>query len=429
MSTPPLSVGPATNRPSPPEPISTEYGLIASPSTQAIWTKGFLSWFWTNYSPRSGSSIVPVKGPLWLYLALRIPQPTAILQNSLLALAVVRSGRASDDNSVVIEGQRLYGQAVKMLQRVLEDREQILHEENLAAVRAMVLYELYEATSSTADSWFGHITGLSHLLVARGPQMYDTPLARAVFEEVRYPLMIRCIMVHQGYPFSEAQWRTGPWASSPKGKEQLLYDHGFSLASILHKLDALAEAAQDPAKARDPMHLIDAMKSIVQLDDELEKYKKIYLQDSMLLSLSKSELPFPDWTDGGPLLDEMSFHLEGLVMTWWAIKLFLMAASSQLASKTQALVNHLPPPIAGMHKRISQASGDEIRNHVGHCILQSIPLVVQENMGQFETSRTIFPLTAATFQFRNSEPETEVCRRLRTQIASRKGFKFARGIE
>ncbi|KAI1626165.1 hypothetical protein EDD37DRAFT_333178 [Exophiala viscosa] len=316
-----------------------------------------------------------------------------------------------------------------MLQRILEDREQILHEGNLAAVRAMVLYELYEATSSTADSWFGHITGLSHMLVARGPQMYDTPLARAVFEEVRYPLMIRCIMLHQGYPFSEAQWRDGPWTSSIKGPEQLLYDYGFSLAAVLHKLDTLAEAAQVPGKDRDPALFIDAMKSILQLDNELEQYKQINLRDSRLLHLSKSEPPLSDWTQASTLLNDMSFHLEGLVITWWAIKLFLMAAGSQLALKTQAIVQHLPPPVAGIHKRISASSGDEVRNHVGHCILQSIPLIVQDNMGQFETSRTIFPLTAATFQFRNSEPETETCRRLKTQIASRKGFKFARGIE
>lgn len=240
--------------------------------------------------------------------------------------------------------------------------------------------------------------------------------------------MIRCIILHQGYPFAEPQWREGPWTNSTKDNEQLLYDHGFSLAYLLHKLDALAAAAQDQSRARDPTLLIDVMKSIVALNDDLNRYRNEHLSDSKLLSLAESEPPPSDWTEVSTILDQISFHLEGLVLTWWAIKLFLLGASNQLALKTQPLVHHLPS-VAVMHRQILDFSGDGIRNRLGLCILQAIPLIVQDSMGQFETSRTIFPLTAATFQFRHSGAELETCRRLKSQIASRKGFKFARGIE
>lgn len=139
--TPPLTNSQEAHQ-SVPNVMSRDTALIANPSTPVIWTKGFLSCFWTNYSPRTMSSNEAVKGPLWLYLAMGIPNPTPILHKSLLALAVVRSGRAREDSSLVVEGQRFYGQAVRMLQKTLEDRQQILHEENLAAVRAMVLYEV-----------------------------------------------------------------------------------------------------------------------------------------------------------------------------------------------------------------------------------------------------------------------------------------------
>jgi hypothetical protein len=132
--------------------------LAASPSTQSIWTAGFLSRFWAHYSPSSGSSSpgVPPHGPLWLYLAMSIPHPTEVLQRTLLALAIVRGGRAVNDNSLVIRGQRFYSQAVRMLQRSLESREQMLHEEILAAVRAMVLYEVCLVTFHLSSQYSHH---------------------------------------------------------------------------------------------------------------------------------------------------------------------------------------------------------------------------------------------------------------------------------
>lgn len=180
--------------------------LPMTPSTQAIWSVGLLASFWESYSPAHTSASVPTKGPAWLYIAMSIVQPTAILHQSLLVLSIVRKGRTNNDDTFVNEGQRIYGQAVSMLQRTLHDRQRIWHEETLAAVRAMAIYEvspmklsggifetywlqLYEVTSNTSASWQNHVSGLASLMEFRGPARYGTPLARAVFEEFRYPLV------------------------------------------------------------------------------------------------------------------------------------------------------------------------------------------------------------------------------------------------
>ena len=116
--------------------------LPSSPSSGAIWSAGFLSWFWEDYTPADAPSNGPPGGPSWLYLAMNIPHPTRALRQSLLALSVVRWGRAKHDTSLVFEGQRIYGHSIAMLQRAINDPQEAWHEETLAATRAMVLYEV-----------------------------------------------------------------------------------------------------------------------------------------------------------------------------------------------------------------------------------------------------------------------------------------------
>ena len=79
---------------------------------------------------------------MWLYHAMNIPQPTETLRQSLLALSIVRRGRDNKDTTLLEEGRRIYGQALRVLQKDLYSQQNVLHEETLAATRAMALYEV-----------------------------------------------------------------------------------------------------------------------------------------------------------------------------------------------------------------------------------------------------------------------------------------------
>lgn len=126
---------------------SSVVNLPSSPSTHAVWSAGFLGWFWENYSPADAPSGRFVKRPIWIYHAINIPQPTAALHQALLALAILRRGRVHDDKVLVVEGQRTYGRALVHLQKAIYDPQVASDEETLAATRALVLYEVGHLSS------------------------------------------------------------------------------------------------------------------------------------------------------------------------------------------------------------------------------------------------------------------------------------------
>ena len=126
---------------------SSAVNLPSSPVTYAVWSAGFLGWFWENYSLADAPSGRFMKRPVWVYHAINIPQPSAVLHQSLLALSIIRRGRANEDQALVNEGQRTYGKALVQLQRAIYDPQVASHEETLAATRALVLYEVGQLSS------------------------------------------------------------------------------------------------------------------------------------------------------------------------------------------------------------------------------------------------------------------------------------------
>lgn len=112
------------------------------PSTHAIWTAASLGWFWEDYAPTEATLDRTMRRPLWLFYALNLPNPSVALLQSLLALAVVRQGRSSGNETMLNEGRCIYDRALVVLQSDLCDKQRALHQETLAAARAMALYEV-----------------------------------------------------------------------------------------------------------------------------------------------------------------------------------------------------------------------------------------------------------------------------------------------
>lgn len=147
--------GPSTSRPTddvadntttgPVPPTGTASSVIpipSGPSTQTIWSTGFVSWFWEHYSPAHSPVNASLGGPAWLYYVMNIPHPTAVLRHSLLALSVVRFGREREDEALINKGRSTYGMALNRLQKAIYDPLAVSHEETLAATRALILYEV-----------------------------------------------------------------------------------------------------------------------------------------------------------------------------------------------------------------------------------------------------------------------------------------------
>lgn len=121
--------------------------------------------------------------------AIQLPSPILVLQKALLALSLTRYGRLYLNHDAVVCGQRAYGQALRLVQIALSDVALVWHDETLVSIRALILYELYEATSDDPTAWFNHLSGMMFLLQFRGPSRHCSPMAKAVLEDVRYALV------------------------------------------------------------------------------------------------------------------------------------------------------------------------------------------------------------------------------------------------
>lgn len=276
---------------------------------------------------------------------------------------------------------------------------------------------------------------------SRGPYSYGTPLARAVFEEFRYPLvrtlpfvmevppylpgvkMIQCIIQRKSTVFAEPIWCTAPWVNATKDAEQELFDLGFSIACLLEQADTLAIVAtqNDPSNVRLDS-LLQVIKCTLEINNALDQFRNTHL---VRPSSAADETIIP-------LTDE-ALDLELLLMNWWTIKWIVAFTGSRLASNALVIISRLPHPsqvlTRTLAEQLERCCNDAVREKIGHSLLASLQRAVEGQVDQFGMSRAIFPLTAATFQFSHSPPEIEICQRLKGKIAGRQGFRFATRVE
>ena len=84
------------------------------------------------------------KGPLtWLQLVLHMSTDGLVLEHAMAAVSLSVVGRATNNNTLTVEGYRKYGQALRELQRALLNVGLMYRDETLAACNALVLYEVH----------------------------------------------------------------------------------------------------------------------------------------------------------------------------------------------------------------------------------------------------------------------------------------------
>ena len=152
-----------------------------------------ISCFWTKYVPAETTAQDPSPAP-WLENALLTNNAGPALRLSLKALALTRLGWIDGNDALTIRGRYQYGLALKHIQRALYDPREMEQDDTLASAHCLAIYEvgflpgswtysslyilkLYEST--TFKAWNNHVTGLGHLIKFRGPDSYDSDLARA----------------------------------------------------------------------------------------------------------------------------------------------------------------------------------------------------------------------------------------------------------
>lgn len=83
------------------------------------------------------------QGPLtWLQLVFSVPTDGLALEHAMAAVSLSVVGRATNNNTLIVEGYRKYGQALRELQRALWNQGLMYRDETLAACNTLVLYEV-----------------------------------------------------------------------------------------------------------------------------------------------------------------------------------------------------------------------------------------------------------------------------------------------
>lgn len=187
------------------------------------WERSIVHWFLTFHASAAAS---------WLRYAVEVPEPTAAMHKTLLALSITRFGRMTNMHDAVLQGQHAYSQSLVLVQKALHSDDLMWHDEILATIRAMSLHELFESTSGDPSSWHHHLAGITHLIKLRGPFRHRSRLAQAVLEDVRYPLMLQALILRKPSLFSRNEWQLD-WEKP----EQKFYDLGFELAAFLEQVE------------------------------------------------------------------------------------------------------------------------------------------------------------------------------------------------
>ena len=114
-------------------------GTIFQPGNGAACEAQLISIFWDYYSPqqngRTGSQC-------WLQQALDLSNRSPALRLSLKALAIARIGWIHRDDPLVLNGRKLYSQALQAIQGALYDERTMWQDETLATGNVLALYEV-----------------------------------------------------------------------------------------------------------------------------------------------------------------------------------------------------------------------------------------------------------------------------------------------
>ncbi|KAJ9603256.1 hypothetical protein H2200_012034 [Cladophialophora chaetospira] len=404
------------------------FGLPADITNHGAWEAGVVAWFWNSYTPAAAASDTSKGTSIWLYHTVEVSNPTPVLHQALLALSITRYGSVNGNIAMKKRGQAIYGNALRLLQQALYDEVLMLHDETLASVRALVLYELFESTSNDPTAWYRHLAGMTLLMQSRGPRRHCSPIARTVLEDIRYALMLKALMLRKASLFGQDDWLEVPWQDRTKSSEQQVYDLGFHLAVILDRADQLGEAEAYAKPLEETIDLLEAC-NILQsrLEDLYTNSFKPVLQERRHDWIQSH---FNDKPDANALSTADISHII-IVINLWSCQLLLGFVAHILRRRLiEVLEGHLMPAdhteeIESLCNISAEYTSQHALSDLAHAILRYLPSCVGSRASEFAASRTLYPLTCILWQLRHSEAHFLQAIALMRQVSEARNVRFA----
>jgi len=117
----------------------------------------------------------------WVTMVPTLPEITAALESSLLAICTAKMGRQDKNPALVHESLKFYTKGLIELQRALWDPKLMYKDETLAACMSLVLYEVLECPDNTIKAWQSHMKGCAKLFETRGAEAYGSDFGHQIF--------------------------------------------------------------------------------------------------------------------------------------------------------------------------------------------------------------------------------------------------------
>ena len=182
----------------------------------------------------------------WIYSAIA-EHPTSVASTGAHCLAAAYFGRMHGfDPTAMKRGVLHYTQAIRLLQKNIQDPTACYKSANVAGAILLCLYELVSVTRKLAWRW--HAAAVGRLIEIGGVERYRVPLQRKYLVIGRLPVIVQALSLRKRTFLEQEEWKTVPWADDPASKNSFDY-----LVDILANLPGLLEdgaAADTPKRFR-----------------------------------------------------------------------------------------------------------------------------------------------------------------------------------
>lgn len=182
--------------------------------------------------------------------------PSAVLIDRRLAdecfLALSTSYFAHDhkEKHLVERGLKRYGAALSKLHATIAKPECLGSYDILEAVLLMALFETL--ISDKQDGGLAHALGMQRLLEIRGPETFQNPAERTMFQIARLTIAYASLVCRKPTILAQPEWKIVPWAKEPQSKShyQYLVDVLIDCPTLLCMKDKALAIPRSDAQAR-----------------------------------------------------------------------------------------------------------------------------------------------------------------------------------
>lgn len=386
--------------------------------------------FWDIYLPRGVAEVrdgmlLRCNYPAnWTSVVLELEQEDPVFDLAFSALSISRVGRSNHDTRLVKESNKLYGRALKSLQRALGDETRMHTDEILAACSVLGLYEIFEGGCDFNQSvgWISHAEGVAGLIKLRGPLRHRGRQAHHFFLGARPPIIYSAIVRRKSTFLADPDWHEIPFQQAIKGYQERFVDLFTQLPGLLEEFDRLRAKVHAPTAHAQITQLLSGCRAY---QAQLTKWDQGRKQQSRPVSTkhekSGSHDQYP-WRIQWTWENHIFLNAD---LTYWSAQLVTAVTISQIECLLASLG-------FATHDAYNRIAGDQQRaRRYAVSIAQAIPYALMPSMGALGINYITFPLCLAFKQFVESNEEVvciwlmDVCNEIRRQGVRMGSFQGA----